>query len=95
MLGQTGEVQIGRVEVHTTVNRGHTPEELAGMAIGKIMYVGKNSHPLIRDQAEAFKAHIYGVLVDYMHKAVRSDRTTTAYKLRESGHPELVKLLEI
>lgn len=90
-----GNVSVGAVEVHTTQYRGHTPEELANMAIGKIMYVGKDSHPLIRDQAEAFKGYIHNVLVEYLNKAVRCDRDTLAHRLRQAGHPELIKLLEM
>jgi hypothetical protein len=50
------ELNLGNInfEVHTTSGRGHTPEELADMAIDKIMYVSKDANPLIRDQAEAF-----------------------------------------
>ena len=90
-----GDMSLGAVEVHTTQYRGHTPEELANMAIGKIMYVGKESHPIIRDQAEAFKVYIHKVLVEYLNKAVRCDRDTLAHRLRQAGHPELIKLLEI
>ncbi len=53
---------------------------------------GRNS--VIRDQAEAFKNDIRGVLVHYMHQAVRSNHTTLANRFRAAGHPELVKLLE-
>ncbi len=95
MLGQIAESSVGRVEVHTTSYRGHTPEELANMAIGKIMYVGDKSHPVIRDQAEAFKGYIHKVLVEYLNKAVQCDRTTIAHRLQQAGHPELIKLLEI
>ena len=95
MLGQTGEAFLGGVKVYTTQYRGHTPEELAEMAIDKIMYVGKDAHPLIRDQAEAFKVYIHKVLVEYLNKAVRCDRDTMAHRLRQAGHPELIKLLEM
>jgi len=84
-----------KVEVHTTQYRGHTPEEIANFALEKIMYVSKDASPLIRDQAEAFKEHIRAVLVQYLKQAVKSDRTTLANKLREAGHSELIKLLEI
>lgn len=90
-----GDMNIGAVEVHTTQYRGHTPEELANMAVGKIMYVGKDAHPLIRDQAEAFKGFIHKVLVEYLTKAVRCDRDTMSHRLRQAGHPELIKLLEM
>jgi len=49
---------------------------------------------LVREQAIAFRNHIRGVLVFYMNEAVKFDRVTLAYKLREAGHPELIKLLE-
>ena len=82
-------------DVHTTEGRGHTPEELANFAVDKIMYVSKDANPLIRDQAQAFKEHIRVVLVKYLKQAVKSDRTTLANRLREAGHSELIKLLEI
>jgi hypothetical protein len=91
------ELNLGNInfEVHTTSGSGHTPEELADMAIDKIMYVSKDANPLIRDQAEAFKSYIRQVLVKYLKQAVTSDRTTLANKLREAGHSDLIKILEI
>jgi hypothetical protein len=83
------------VQVFATSGRGFTPEEVAERALNKIIYVGDQAHPLIRDQAQAFKEHIRQVLVHYMKEAIRSDRTTLANTLTEAGHPELVKLLEI
>jgi len=91
----SGQILGGDVKVFTTQNRGHTPEEIAEQAIDKIIYVGKDSHPAIRDQAEVFKAYIHEVLLASLQQAVRSDRTTLAHRLREAGHPELVKILEI
>ena len=82
-------------EVHTTDGRGHTPEELADFAVNKIMYVSKDANPLIRDQAQAFKDYIRQVLVKYLKQAVTSDRTTLANKLRQAGHSDLIKILEI
>ena len=83
----------GEVYVATTSGRGFTPEEIADRTVDTIMYVGKNAHPLIRDQAEAFKESIRHVLVRSLKQAVTSDRTTLANRLREAGHPELIKLL--
>ena len=84
----------GSVAVLTTDNRGFTPEEIAERALDKIIYVGGNCHPAIRDQAEAFRENIRKVLVFYMNEAIQSDRTTIAARLREAGHPELIKLLD-
>ena len=92
MIG--GGVLLGEIKAIAVSGRGFTPEEVAEMALEKIVYVGENSHPAIRDQAEAFKGQIRVVLVRYMRQAVTSHNTTLANRLREAGHPELVKLLE-
>ena len=83
----------GNVTVMSTSGRGFTPEELAEMALDKIVYVGSKSHPIIREQAEAFRNNLRAVLVHYLQQAVRSDRTTIANRLREAGHPELTIIL--
>jgi len=88
-------VDVGNVMVRTTSNRGFTPEEIAERALDKIVYVGSQSHPAIRDQAEAFKDSIRKVLVFYMREVVRSHNTTIANKLNNAGHPELALILEV
>lgn len=85
---------LNNVTVRTTNNRGRTPEELADEALEKILYVGEGVHPVIRDQAQAFKSQIRVLLVQYMRQAIISDRTTMAAKLKSFGHADLVKLLE-
>lgn len=85
---------LGSVEVHTTNGRGATPEELASRAVDKIMYVGSNAHPAIREQAEAFKGSIYHVIVYYLNEAIRTNNAAIANRLVEAGHPELVSALD-
>ena len=94
MMSTVGGAVIGEAKALLVSGRGFTPEELAEQALNKIVSVGGNCHPVIRDQAEAFKDQIRGVLVHYMRQAVRSNHTTLANKFRAAGHPELVKLLE-
>lgn len=93
-MSDVGVLLGGSVSVHTTSGRGFTPEEIAERALDKIVYVGSQSHPVIREQAEAFRDQIRKVLVLYMKEAVQSERTTVANKLREAGHPELVNILK-
>jgi hypothetical protein len=52
------ELNLGNInfEVHTTSGRGHTPEELADMALDKIMYVSKDANPLIRIKQKLLRA---------------------------------------
>ena len=42
---------IGSALVYTSTNKGHTPEQIAEMALGKMMVVAEDANPLIRDQA--------------------------------------------
>lgn len=88
-----GLAESNGIQVFTKDFGGFTPEELAERALDKIIQVGDQSHPLVREQANAFRNHIRGVLVFYMNEAVKFDRVTLAHKLREAGHPELIHLL--
>jgi|APGre2960657423_1045063.scaffolds.fasta_scaffold01438_12 hypothetical protein len=85
---------LNNVTVRTTNNRGRTPEELADEAMDKVLYVGENVHPAIRDQAQAYREQIRALFVYYMRQAIVSDRTTLSAKLKSYGHADLVKLLE-
>ena len=87
-------IHNGDIKVLTTQNRGMTPEEIADLALDKIIYVGSKSNPLIRDQAEAFRKQIRSVLIIYIKQAVVSYNTTVANRLRDAGHPELIKILD-
>jgi hypothetical protein len=94
MITVQSPVLLGGVVVQTSSGRGFTPEEIAERALDKIISVGDDSHPVVRDQALAFREKIRHVLVFYMKEAVQSERTTIANKLREAGYPDLVNLLK-
>lgn len=85
---------VGSVMVMATEGRGFTPEEIAERALDKIIYVGSHAHPAIREQAEAFRENIRGVLVHYLHEAVRSHNVTLVNKFKQAGHPELIPILD-
>lgn len=93
MINVQSPVLLGGVTVKTTENRGFSAEELADRAADKIVYVGSNSHPAVRDQAVAFKAAVRAVVLFYLKDAVQQDRATIAHRLREAGYPDLVHLL--
>lgn len=90
----SGQVQTGMLEVRTTNGRGRTPEEIADEAVNKVLYVGENVHPVIRDQAIAFKQQIRIIMVQAIKQGIVADRTTLANAFRLAGHHDLVKLLE-
>lgn len=93
-MNDVGVLLGGSVMVQTTQNRGLTADEVAERAVDKIISVGEQSHPAIRDQAHAFRQHIQAVVSFYIKEAIKNDRATLAIKLRDAGHPELTKLLE-
>lgn len=84
---------LGGVKVHTTSNRGFTPEEITERALDKIIYIGEQSHPAIRDQAQAFKEAIRGVLVFYLREAQKSERTTIVAMLRKNGFGDVADVI--
>lgn len=94
MVSTSGGVLLGEIVATAVSGRGFTPEELAEQTLDKIVYIGTNSHPIIRDQAEAFREQIRGVLIRSMKQAIASNHTTIANRLRDAGHPELIKILE-
>lgn len=87
------ESMVGNISVVTTNGRGHTPEEMADLAVEKIIYVGKDSHPAIIEQARAFKTHIHVVLVDYFHRAQEQERATIAAKLHRQGYNDIANMI--
>jgi hypothetical protein len=81
MLNPLISSEVGNVLVHTTHNRGHSAEELAEMALDKIIYVGEGVPEPIRAQALAYREKIRSILVFYMRQAILSERTTIRAEL--------------
>ena len=82
-----------KVEVVTTQNRGHSPEEVAELCIDKIVGISATADPIIRQQAQAYKTQIEQVIVYYMKPAIKSDRTTVYNALLDAGQPKLADLI--
>lgn len=76
---------LGDATVWTTNNRGHTPEEIAEMTIGRIINIADTAPPVLKDQALEFKDRIKSELVACMNRAIQSDRTTVYNRLKEEG----------
>jgi|TARA_R110002012_G_scaffold304216_1_gene507572 hypothetical protein len=82
-----------KIGVATTINRGHTPAEVAKMCADKLVSVSDNAPPPIKEQANAFKKDILNVVEHYMRQAIKSDRVTLYNKFKEAGHEELAKAI--
>ena len=92
-MSNAGEVQLGQVKVFTSSHRGFTPEEIAERAIDRFIYVGDKSHPLIAEQARAFREQIKQMLIFYFREAQEAERITIAAKLTHNGYDELATLI--
>ena len=55
MFDSAGSTNLGDVQVYTSDNSGHSPEQMAEMAVNKIMLVSKDAPPVIREQALQFR----------------------------------------
>jgi hypothetical protein len=93
MLDSVSSSQLNDVLVFTTKNRGHSPEEIAEMALNKIMLVSKDAPPVIRDQAMAHRDRLKEVLVFYMKRVAQSERTTIWALLKKQGHRDLAEII--
>ena len=51
MLDTESQSGVTNPLVFTTTDRGHSPEEMAEMALNKIMSVWEDAPPVIREQA--------------------------------------------
>ena len=93
MLDSVGSSQLNDVLVFATENRGHSPEEIAEMAMNKIMVVSQDAPPVIRDQALAHREKLKDVLVFYMNRVAQSERTTIWALLKKQGHDDLANII--
>ena len=86
-------VEVGRFGVTTTQWKGHYVDYWAEQVTNKIVSIGGNWHPLIAQQAEAFKEDVLKQISYYMKEAIKSDRTTLIAQLEKQGQPEMANIL--
>ena len=93
MLSVETGTQIGDVRAYTTSGRGLNVEELADMAMRKLIHVADTAAPALQDQARMFKEIVRALMIAYMHQAIKSDRTTLYNQLRDAGNPEVAEII--
>lgn len=92
-LFEASALEVGSVVVATTQNKGHDPEFWAKAASDRIVSVGGNCHPLISQQAEAFKESVEATVSFYIKEAIKSDRTTLIAELERQGHEDMASII--
>ena len=93
MSSSVGASEIGNALVFTSDNGGHSPEDMAEMALNKIMIVSDTAPPVIRDQAYAHRQRLKEVLIYYMNKMCQSERTTLWALIKQQGHEDMAEII--
>ena len=87
-------IQLGKVDVHTTQNKGHDPEFWAEQATKKICEISMDAPEHVKQQAMAFQNQVYTVILHSMKNAIKSHNTTYANLLEKQGHSDMAKILK-
>ena len=86
--------EVGNVIVTTSHNSTLGPEYWSNRATEQVISIGEDAHPLIVDQARAFKDRIRQVFKHYMETAINEDRSKIVTLLRSAGHNDLANSVE-
>ena len=83
----------GVASVFTSENKGHSPAQMAEMALLKIMTVADDAPPVIKEQAFAYQNKLRDILIYYMKKMAASERTTIWALMRSQGHEDMAEII--
>ena len=93
MFQANGQGDLGQVKVFTSNDGGHSPEQIADMAMNKIMVVSETAPSPIRDQAAAYRNSIRDIIVYYLKQMAKSERTTIWALLKKQGHADMAEII--
>ena len=86
-----GSALPGVVNVMTSSNGGHTPEQVAELCVDRLMSVSESAPPEIAMQARAFKDQMLAVVLHYVKMAAREDRESVVAKLEQVGATDVAQ----
>lgn len=81
----TGFAAPGAVNVVTSSNGGHSPEQIAELCVDRLIRVADTAPPELAMQARAFKEQMLAVVLHYVKLAAVEDRATVVAKLEQAG----------
>ena len=90
---KVGVSQVGSVNVMTSEKGGLTNEQIADLAVDKIVSISDEAPAHIRQQANQFREHLKKVLYHYLLLARKEERGTILQALRSSGHKEMAEYI--
>ena len=92
-MSVNGTMQVGSVKVATTQNTGLSIEHWAERLLDRILFVGNETNPFIKEQALAYKDALRAAIVLHMRQAIKSDRTTLYNLFIKQGHNDMAEIL--
>lgn len=83
----------GPVNVMTSHNGGHSPEQIAELCVDRLIRVADSAPPEIAAQARAFREQMLALVLHYVRMAAAEDRSTVVTKLEQGGYELLARQL--
>ncbi len=93
MFSLKSDLEIGTLGVTTTDNRGLSVDEVAEMAVNKIISVSDTAPAPIRAQAHAFRDACKNIVMYYMQEAIKNHMCTIGNQLEQQGHKDLANII--
>ncbi len=93
MFDANSSSDLGDDMVYTSNDSGHSPEQIADMALNRIMSVSEKAPAVIRDQAMAHRDMLKEILIYYMKSMAQSERTTIWALMKKQGHHDIAEII--
>ena len=90
---ELGIGNVGSVNVMTSDKGGLTNEQVADLAVDKIVSISDQAPAHIRQQANQFREHLKKVLYHYLLLARKEERGSIIQVLESSGHKEMAEYI--
>jgi len=87
----TGFAAPGAVNVMTSSNGGHSPEQIAELCVDRLIRISDTAPPELAMQAKAFKEQMLAVVLHYVRMAAAEDRSTVVAKLEQAGAADMAQ----
>ena len=88
-----GISQAGTVNIMTSDKGGLTNEQIADLAVDKIVSISDEAPAHIRQQANQFREHLKNVMYHYLLLARSEERGTIIQALLSGGQKETAELI--
>jgi hypothetical protein len=89
-----GSATPGIVNVMTSSNGGHSPEQIAELCVDRLIRISDTAPPELAMQARAFREQMLAVVLHYVKMAAAEDRSTVVAKLEQAGFSDLSKQIK-